>query len=157
MSAKLFVGGLAWATDDQSLHDSFKQFGTIASAMVVTDRSTGRSKGFGFVTFADPTQAQKAVDGMQGKDLDGRTIRVDFANDQNSSGPSRRRDSSERPRDAPYSRREYGGREGGRDGVRDRDGNRDGGRREYGGSSRREGGRREGGSRGGDRGYRRND
>jgi len=163
---KLFVGGLAWATTDQTLLDSFKDFGEIASAMVITDRSTGRSKGFGFVTFADSSNAQKAVDGMQGKDIDGRAIRVDFASNQGNdggSGPSRRRDSDSRVRDAPYQRREYGG---GRD--RDGGGRREGerGRRDFGGGRDRDGGgRREGGDRGrggsrgegGRGGFRRND
>jgi len=154
---KLFVGGLAWATTDQTLHDSFKEFGDIASAIVITDRSTGRSKGFGFVTFVDTSNAQKAVDGMKGKDIDGRAISVDFASNQEErgAGPSRRRDSDSRTRDAPYQRREYGG---GRD--RDGGGRRDsekGGRRDFGGRDGERGSRRDGerGDRGGSRGERR--
>jgi RNA recognition motif-containing protein len=82
MAKKLFVGGLAWATDDQGLADAFSQFGAIVEAKVVTDRDTGRSRGFGFVTFEDEAAAQAALDGMNGRDLDGRTLRVDMASDQ---------------------------------------------------------------------------
>jgi len=136
---KLFVGGLAWETTDKTLHDSFKEFGDIVSAMVVIDRSTRRSKGYGFVTFGDATTAQKAVDEMKGKDIDGRAIRVDFAsNQEGGAGPSRRRDSdSGRTRDAPYQRREYsgGGRDRGDGGRRNED-RGDRGERGYRGNSR---------------------
>lgn len=82
MSKKLFVGGLAWATTDQSLYDAFTEFGEVTDAKVVTDRETGRSRGFGFVTFADDKAAEAAVAGMDGRDLDGRTINVDEARER---------------------------------------------------------------------------
>jgi len=80
MGKKLFVGGITWAMDDESLSKAFEEHGTIEEANVVTERDTGRSRGFGFVTFEneeDAIAAQKAMDGME---LDGRQIRVDFAN-----------------------------------------------------------------------------
>ncbi len=87
MSKKLFVGGLAWATSSDALRQSFESFGEVADAKVITDRDTGRSRGFGFVTFSDPTAADNAIAEMDGADLDGRTIRVSEANqDQNRGG-----------------------------------------------------------------------
>jgi cold-inducible RNA-binding protein len=82
MSKKLFVGGLAWETDSASLGDVFNQFGEVVEARVITDRDTGRSRGFGFVTFQDEEQAQTALREMNGRDLDGRTLRVDLATEQ---------------------------------------------------------------------------
>jgi len=76
---KLFVGGLSWGTDDAALQSAFSQYGDIDSVRVVMDRNTGRSKGFGFVSFVNRDSAQEAVDKMNGSELDGRTIRVDFA------------------------------------------------------------------------------
>lgn len=82
MSKKLFVGGLAWATTDQSLHDAFSAFGEVAEAKVITDRETGRSRGFGFVTFNDGKAADQAVEKMDGSELDGRRINVDEARER---------------------------------------------------------------------------
>jgi RNA recognition motif-containing protein len=82
MSNKLFVGGLAWATDDQSLAAAFEQFGSVSEAKVISDRDTGRSRGFGFVTFADASSASDAIAAMDGKELDGRAIRVNLAEDK---------------------------------------------------------------------------
>jgi RNA recognition motif-containing protein len=82
MGKKLFVGGLAWETDDASLSQAFAPFGEIAEARVITDRDTGRSRGFGFVTYTDDASAEKALAAMNGKMLDGRTLRVDMANEQ---------------------------------------------------------------------------
>lgn len=82
MSNKVFVGGLSWNTTDQGLHDAFKPFGEIVEAKVITDRDTGRSRGFGFVTFQDPNSAKESVSSMNGKELDGRQLRVDIANDK---------------------------------------------------------------------------
>jgi len=81
MSKKLFVGGLAWATDSEGLKNAFSQFGEVAEATVITDRDTGRSRGFGFVTFND-TEAAKEALALNGTDLDGRTIRVDLATEK---------------------------------------------------------------------------
>ena len=75
----LFIGSLAYATTDDSLKAHFEQVGTVASARVITDRETGRSKGFGFVEFENDDDNQKAVDQLDGKELDGRTINVSLA------------------------------------------------------------------------------
>ena len=75
----LFIGSLAYATTDDSLKAHFEQIGEVESARVMTDRDTGRSRGFGFVTFVDEASNQKAVDALDGKDLDGRAINVSLA------------------------------------------------------------------------------
>lgn len=82
MSKKLFVGGLSWDTSDDSLRQAFARFGAIEEASVVVDRDTGRSRGFGFVSFAEAGQAKTAMNEMNGSDLDGRSLRVDFANER---------------------------------------------------------------------------
>ena len=79
MATKLFIGSLAWATNDDSLKDFFSQAGTVVSASVIVDRETNRSKGFGFVEMSTEEEAQKAVAELNGKDLDGRTIVVNEA------------------------------------------------------------------------------
>jgi RNA recognition motif-containing protein len=79
MSQNLFVGSLAYATNDDSLKDFFAQVGEVSSARVVTDRESGRSKGFGFVEFTDEANNQKAIDQLNGKELDGRAISVNLA------------------------------------------------------------------------------
>ena len=76
---KLFVGSLAWATTDDSLKAHFEQCGTVASAKVITDRETGRSRGFGFVEFENDNEGQAAVDKLNNSELDGRTITVNEA------------------------------------------------------------------------------
>ena len=82
MAAKLFVGGLSWNTTDEGLRQAFEKFGEIREAVVVTDRETGRSRGFGFVTFADDAASDQAVAGMNGQMLDGRTLKVDKAKER---------------------------------------------------------------------------
>lgn len=86
MSNKLFVGGLSWDTDDNSLRAAFEPFGDVREAKVINDRDTGRSRGFGFVTFANSGDAQKAIEGMNGAMLDGRSLRVDAAQDKQRGG-----------------------------------------------------------------------
>ena len=76
---KLFVGGLSWDTGDASLRQAFEAFGEVTDAKVITDRETGRSRGFGFVTLTDESAADQAIADMDGADLDGRTIRVNEA------------------------------------------------------------------------------
>jgi RNA recognition motif-containing protein len=76
---KLFVGSLAWATNDDSLREFFAQFGTVSSASVVTERDSGRSRGFGFVEFEDDAEADRAIAEADGKELDGRAITVSEA------------------------------------------------------------------------------
>jgi cold-inducible RNA-binding protein len=82
MSKKLFVGGLSWNTNDDSLRQAFEQYGEIVEAKVIADRDTGRSRGFGFVTLADGAAADRAVAEMDGTELDGRTIRVNEAQEK---------------------------------------------------------------------------
>ena len=82
MGKKVFVGGLSWSTDDDSLRAGFEKFGNVNSARVITDRETGRSRGFGFVDFADPGSVHKAIQEMDGQTLDGRTVRVNEAIDR---------------------------------------------------------------------------
>ena len=86
MSNKLFVGGLSWGTDDDGLRDAFAEFGDVTDAKVITDRETGRSRGFGFVTFSSKDDAVSARDAMNGADLDGRTLNVDIAQERSGGG-----------------------------------------------------------------------
>ncbi len=86
MSNKLFVGSLSWNTDDHGLQAAFEPFGEVTDAKVISDRDTGRSRGFGFVTFADSSSAQKAVQEMNGAELDGRTLNVDVAQERSRGG-----------------------------------------------------------------------
>jgi len=86
MAKKLFVGSLSWDTNDDGLHAAFSPFGEITEATVITDRHSGRSRGFGFVTFADDEAADKAVAELNGTELDGRTVRVDVAQARERSG-----------------------------------------------------------------------
>ncbi|XP_024016505.1 glycine-rich RNA-binding protein GRP1A-like [Eutrema salsugineum] len=76
---RCFVGGLAWATDDQSLERTFSQFGEVLDSKIIIDRETGRSKGFGFVTFKDEESMRTAIETMNGQELDGRNITVNEA------------------------------------------------------------------------------
>lgn len=111
MSSKLFIGGLSWNTTDEGLRDAFSRFGEVIEAKVVSDRETGRSRGFGFVTLADAGAAQTAIRETDGSMLDGRSIRVNEAQDRQGGGG-----------------RGFGGGGGGGGGFRDR-GNDRGGRR----------------------------
>jgi len=128
---KLFVGGLSFDTTEQSLEDVFAKYGQIAEVVVIKDRETHRSRGFGFVTFDNPDDAKDAMMAMNGKSLDGRQIRVDQAGKSGGGG------------------RSGGGFRGGRGG--DRGG---GGGGYFGGRGRGGGGRGgRGFSQGGDRSY----
>jgi cold-inducible RNA-binding protein len=86
MGNRLFVGGLAWATDDEGLRAAFEQFGEVTDAKVITDRDTGRSRGFGFVTFAEESSAQEAIEKMDNAELEGRNIKVNEARERARSG-----------------------------------------------------------------------
>ncbi|MCB9539578.1 MAG: RNA-binding protein [Myxococcales bacterium] len=86
MSKKLFVGGLSWDTTDASLNQAFESFGEITEAKVITDRETGRSRGFGFVTFTDSDAAMNAISEMDGTSIDGRSVKVNEAQDRGRSG-----------------------------------------------------------------------
>ena len=83
---KLFVGGLSWGTDDDGLRQAFEAHGAVSEAKVITDRDTGRSRGFGFVTFDDEDDAQVAIEKMNGTDLDGRTLNVNVAKERRPRG-----------------------------------------------------------------------
>ncbi|VUC20347.1 unnamed protein product [Clonostachys rosea] len=84
--SKLFIGGLAWHTEEATLRQKFEEFGPVEEAVVVKDRDTGRSRGFGFVRYTQEPDAQKAIDAMNNVEFDGRTIRVDKASDNGPRG-----------------------------------------------------------------------
>ncbi|XP_021286231.1 glycine-rich RNA-binding protein RZ1A-like [Herrania umbratica] len=115
---RCFIGNLSWSTSDRGLKDAFEKFGNLLEAKVVVDKFSGRSRGFGFVTFDDKTSMEEAIEAMNGMDLDGRNITVDRAQPHQGSG------------------RDYDG-DRNRDRVRDRDHDRnrsyDGGRGSNGG------------------------
>jgi len=83
MGNKLFVGGLSWDTTDDGLRQAFASYGEITEAKVITDRDTGRSRGFGFVTFARDEDAKTAISKVDGTSLDGKTIKVNEAQAKN--------------------------------------------------------------------------
>ncbi|CAH8273815.1 unnamed protein product [Arabidopsis lyrata] len=83
---RCFVGGLAWATQDHDLERTFSQFGDVLDSKIINDRETGRSRGFGFVTFKDEKAMRDAIEEMNGKELDGRTITVNEAQSRGSGG-----------------------------------------------------------------------
>ena len=101
MSAKLFVGNLPFNVTENDLQDAFAPHGTVIEAMLMLDRATGRSRGFAFVTMASDTDAQKAIEALNGKDLGGRALTVNIA-----------RPREERP-PGGGNRRGYGGGGGG--------------------------------------------
>jgi RNA recognition motif-containing protein len=138
MSCKLFIGGLSWNTTDESLRSKFEEFGIVEDAVVLKFRETGRSRGFGFVTFQNTEEAEAAIEAMNEKDFEGRTIRVDKAGD---------RPAGDRPSGGNF----RGGR-GGRGGNSFGGGRSYGGDRPYGerssyGNNDRHGGERSGGYR----------
>ena len=112
MSAKLFVGNLSFNTTENDLQDAFAAHGTVVETNLMMDRESGRPRGFGFVTMSSADEAQKAIDALNGKEIDGRALTVNIA-----------RPREERPCCGGGGRREFGGGGGG------------GGRREYGGGS----------------------
>ncbi|KAI5388521.1 hypothetical protein KIW84_074274 [Lathyrus oleraceus] len=83
---RCFVGGLAWATDSDALEKAFSQYGEIVDSKIINDRETGRSRGFGFVTFATEQSMRDAIEGMNGQDMDGRNITVNEAQSRGSGG-----------------------------------------------------------------------
>jgi RNA recognition motif-containing protein len=105
MAKKLYVGGLSYDTNEATLKEVFSGAGTVESATVITDRMTGRSKGFGFVEMSSEDEAQKAIEMFNGKELDGRNITVNEARPQ-----------EPRPRQGGFERggRGFGGRGFGR-------------------------------------------
>ncbi|KAI0997983.1 hypothetical protein K3495_g10207 [Podosphaera aphanis] len=83
---KLFIGGLAWATNERSLREKFEEFGAVEEAVVVLDRDTGRSRGFGFVLYKSEEDADSAIAAMSNQEFEGRVIRVDRAVDRGAGG-----------------------------------------------------------------------
>src|SRR3990167_130708 len=82
MAKKLYVGGLAYSTGEDTLRTTFAQAGTVESANIIMDKMSGRSKGFGFVEMSSEEEAKKAIEMFNGKDLDGRNITVNEARPQ---------------------------------------------------------------------------
>lgn len=80
MAKKIYVGNLSFSTTEESLNDTFAQYGEVISAVIVTDRYTGRSRGFGFVEMEEDNAADAAISALDGKELDGRNLRVNVAN-----------------------------------------------------------------------------
>ena len=105
-NSKLFVGNLSFNTTENALQDAFAAHGTVMEANLMTDRTTGRPRGFGFVTMSTDAEAQSAVAALNGQSLDGRALTVNIA----------------RPREerAPGAGRSYGGGGGNREGGRSR-------------------------------------
>ncbi|MBM4397412.1 MAG: RNA-binding protein [Deltaproteobacteria bacterium] len=89
MKNKLFVGGLAWATTEASLRSAAQAYGDVEDVKVITDRDTGRSKGFGFVTFATDEAAAKCKSEMDGQVIDGRPVKVDYPREREDRGGDR--------------------------------------------------------------------
>ena len=92
---KLYVGNLAWATTDEDLQQLFSEFGTVASAVVITDRESGRSRGFGFVELEDG--AEQAIEALNGQEHNGRPLRVNEAQSKGGGGGGGRRGGGDRP------------------------------------------------------------
>ncbi len=92
MAKKLYVGNLSYSTTEESLNGLFAQFGEVVSAIVIKDRATGQSKGFGFVEFADEAAADKAIEAQNGKEFEGRRIRVNEAEERKPRPPRFNRD-----------------------------------------------------------------
>lgn len=86
---KLYVGNLSFSTSEQDLRDLFSQSGQVETASVITDRETGRSRGFGFVEMASRSEGEAAISQFNGHNLDGRTLKVNEANPQTSRSNNR--------------------------------------------------------------------
>ena len=86
MAKRLYVGNLKYTVTSEQLHELFEQFGTVSSAQVLSDRDTGRSRGFGFVEMANDDEAQAAIEALDGRDHDGRRLTVNEAKPRTSGG-----------------------------------------------------------------------
>ncbi len=84
--ARIYVGNLNYRTDEQSLRDTFGEFGEVTDVHIVTDRETGRSRGFAFVEMPDDSEANKAIEELNGKDVEGRSLTVNVARPRESRG-----------------------------------------------------------------------
>ena len=87
MGKKLYVGNLSFDMTDEDLQEAFAEFGEVTSAVIIKDRISGRSRGFGFVEFSDDESAKNAKEAMDGKEVKGRALKVDEAREQRRSGP----------------------------------------------------------------------
>lgn len=87
MSRELFVGNLSYSTSEENLQTLFSQFGTIESLKVISDSETGRSRGFGFVKMSTEDEAQRAIEGLNGQDCDGRDLKVNLAQPREKRAP----------------------------------------------------------------------
>lgn len=117
MGRKLYVGGLSFGTSEETLEATFARIGTVDSVRIITDRDTGRAKGFGFVEMSTDAEAQEAINSLNSTELDGRTITVTEARPQ-------------QPREGGYGNRGgggYGGNRGGGYGGNNRGGGNSGG------------------------------
>ena len=104
MSNKLFVGNLSFNATENTLNDAFAAFGTVTETNLMMDRVSGRPRGFGFITMSSADEAQKAIAGMNGKEMDGRALTVNVAKPREERAPG----------GGGGGRREYGGSGGGR-------------------------------------------
>jgi len=86
MSTKVYVGNLSWNTTDDTLRQAFSDFGGVLDSIVMRDRDTGRSRGFGFVTYGTPGEANAAIAGLNEQELDGRRVKVNLANARGGGG-----------------------------------------------------------------------
>lgn len=132
---RLYVGNLAYSTTDEGLRARFSEFGNVVGTMVVIDRMSGRSRGFGFVEFSTPEEGQKAIDSLNGADIDGRAIVVNPAREREAGGGGR---SGGGP--GGGGRGPGGGGRGFEGGGGGYEGGRRGGGGGYGGGGRRSGG-----------------
>lgn len=89
MATKLYVGNLSWTTRQENLQEAFSKCGTVASATIIMDRQTGRSKGFGFIEMSTDEEAQAAIQAWDGQDLDGRKLKVNEARPMEERPPRR--------------------------------------------------------------------
>ena len=87
MSSKLFVGNLSFNTTENDLNDAFAAYGTVVETNLMMDRETGRPRGFGFVTMSSPEEAQKAIEALNGKEVDGRALTVNVAQPREERAP----------------------------------------------------------------------
>ncbi|GFF51300.1 glycine-rich RNA-binding protein 4, mitochondrial [Aspergillus udagawae] len=112
--SKLFIGGLAWHTTDDALRQGFERFGQVEEAIVVKDRDTNRSRGFGFVRFSNDSEADTAMENMNNQEFDGRTIRVDKASERapRNNGGFHGRGGYNQSEGAPGGGQRYGGGQG---------------------------------------------
>jgi cold-inducible RNA-binding protein len=113
VAKKLYVGNLSYATSDSELQQMFEQFGTVQSAQIIMDRDSGRSKGFGFVEMGNDQEAQAAIQGLNGKEVGGRSLTVNEARPREDRGGGG---------GGGGGRGGYGGGRGGGGGGRDRGG-----------------------------------